>query len=276
MKDTIENQEQKLINSLAENNRTNNGLISQMADPTKKDGNNLFGVTSSTREEGTGNEMGLPKATIAHASEVDSDIVHQSAPTNLITDTVAGKEYNNSIFKSLPKDDEVSGEVKELLLKTRQNEESGRQEYIVARHFAQTSNRKGAVIYVPHFIKGRGETTINIEFENGLYSTTNVQIVNALQEAINRKAGAGAVIQEISQAHYAQILSSERQAKRLRTIGGLVNTADISPATGGKSAIDLKNENEKLQRELLQQQELVKQLQADAIKDTNAGLFNKQ
>jgi hypothetical protein len=258
-----------LSEALEHANRSESGILGKASDPYTKDGGKDIGVASMTRQEGTGAETGKPVANIPHASEVSSEAGHKSTPMNLITDKGVKNQLENEMLKTLPSDTNVSDEVKALMEQTYEDKKTGLIKYKLTRHFAQTGNRQGGVIYIPDFNRMGGERTINITFENGTYSTNDKKIVDALQLAISRKSGAASMIQEISNAHYAQILSNERHAKKIRGIGGMVSSVHSSPATNGKSALELQKENEDLQRQLAEMKAKVSDVEKDAIKETS-------
>lgn len=263
-----------LAQSLEETNRSSSGLLGELSSPLNKDGGQQMGADAGERVEGTGAETGKIATTVSHSSNVSNEASHKSAPMNLLTDKKASKEYEQNMASTLPKDIKVSEEVEELISQTYVDEKTGLEHYKVPRHFAQVGNRKGATIYIPTFTKAGGQQTINITFENGTYTATEINLVKALQQAITRKSGAGNIIKEITKAHYANILASERHASKLRGIGGLVSTRDTSPATGGKTAAELMRDNEELERKLAEMQAQIETINNEATAKNNA-LFKK-
>lgn len=186
------------------------------------------------------------------------DTAQNSAPLNTMADSKVREALEKVVDSTLPKNPtKVSDELKALLAETKIDGEgpNAREVYAHPRHFAQLGNRRGFTLYIPTQNKD-GPSMVEINFDDGVFTTNDIQICGALEFAIARKDGVSSQIRAISLAHYRSIIERGRAYENLKGIG-IVSTTNTSGGRTGKPLNVLEDENESLRQQLAEMQERV-------------------
>lgn len=226
-----------------------------------------FPITSKARRA---DATGKPQTSVQNDTGIENTTM-ASAPLNTLKDVEVRAQYEEAIASNLPKTPkEMSPELTDFLAET--VELNGVLNYKHPRYFAQTAGRQGMVVYIPDADKS-GQRNISIEFEKGIYTTTNIQIADAISTAISRRQGVGAYIREITKGHYAEMLDKANRWAQLQGSSTVFNTTNASPDKGlGVQAIA--DENEKLKQQLAEMKTQMEQAtQAAKAKKPDLALF---
>lgn len=187
--------------------------------------------------------QGRPIAEQVHASGISDEATHTSSKLNTLGQAgVQDEVTRRNMAATLQEHGKHAEEIAQLMALLDPEDET---QYVNARYFEQQGARKGFTLYASL----GGEETFPIQFDNGIYVTSSVQIVDAIHRTINnRRANVGAHIVEISAARYEGLLNAYAQAERFRGTNGPVTTQVAGG--GGRAPAELEDENRKLREEL--------------------------
>lgn len=206
-------------------------------------------------------DKGLPATSVDHASNIAADVTQSSAPLHTLKEKSVAEGLQKALTENIPAAGVLTEEVKTILS---QLSDHSNEHYKHPCHFVQAGQRQGFTVMIPNYTKKEGATSTNIVFDNGLFITTDIRLVNALRLAISRKGGIGPHIKEITVEHYNNILALGSAANKLRGVSGVVSTTDSMPATGGKSAQELQNDLEAKERELAAMKAKIEAIEANS------------
>lgn len=132
-------------------------------------------------------------------------------------------------------------------------------------HFAQTGNRTG---FSYLYIDPKTKKPNNVVFEQGVFVTKDVYLIDLLNKDINRKGGIGRFIKNITAANYSELIAANRQYQRLLASTGGTGMAGSNQGDPHKmeQAIKMKQ----LQEVVEQQKQKIKQLEQSSRKETVA------
>lgn len=211
--------------------------------PLDVDGVTRQGDVGDLANDLKSDRMGRPEATAVHGSNITDEAQHSSAPLNTLgqAEVRATMEKRNA-QATQQSHGNFSEEVASIMNAVDPDDDTM---YLNSRYFEQQGNRKGFTLYA----QLEDNATFPIEFENGIYVTSNIAIVEAILRTIeNRRSNVSSHIVEISEARYEGLLQGYRQAERLRTTNGPVTTT-VAGASG-RALSEVEAENAKLREEL--------------------------
>lgn len=203
--------------------------------------------------------MGAPVVTEVAPSAIAEEAQHSSSALNTLAQSKVREEVARRSDASIPQSTgSFAEEVHEVMSAVNPEDPT---QYVNARYFEQKGQGRGFTLYA----EVEGDTAFPIVFENGVYITSSIAIVDAIHRTMeNRRANISAHIAEISESRYEQLFAAQAQAQRLRATNGPVTT--VVAGSSGRSPAELETENAKLKEEMQEMREKMR-----AIETSNAG-----
>lgn len=197
------------------------------------------------------------------------DTIQTSAPLHTLAEESTRKTLDAALAETLPKSSDSDDEVRELLSAT---VDDGR-EYQHPRHFAQIGQRQGLTIYIGT-ANSDGQAAIPIKFEKGVFSTTDIQLVKALELGLSRRGGLQGQYRQISVEHYQSIIGSSKAYERLRGTQNIVGTSQAKTGADQHAIAEMKSENDRLRAQIAEMQASVAAVQNETEKqETSSSMF---